>query len=116
METGKFLPNVLIEVYNEEENLIYQGRTDLNGQIRIENLPYGNYYIIEKEALDGYQKFQDKLYFSIKEDNQVVQVTMENEQIVEVPDTQKSINAAFFYPVIGLFFSWSLLFNDKIKK
>ena len=48
VETGEFLPNVLIEVYNEEENLIYQGRTDLNGQIRIENLPYGNYYIIEK--------------------------------------------------------------------
>ncbi len=88
--TGKFLPNVLIEVYNEEDKLVYRGVTDEYGKIVVTSLPYGKYSIVEKKALKDYFLFRDKLYFEIKEDEQVSQVFMENERIVHVPDTGKS--------------------------
>lgn len=88
--TGKFLPNVLIEVYNEVEKLVYRGLTDEEGKIVLSSLPYGRYSILEKKALKNYVLSQDRLYFDIKEENENVQVIMGNERIVHVPDTGKS--------------------------
>ncbi len=107
IETGEVLPNVLIEVYNEEEELMYRGITDENGQIVVENLPYGNYYILEKKALEGYQLFTEPIYFSIQEDEEIVEVSMENVKIVQVPDTKKDAYGNYVFlticlvPIIG---------------
>ena len=79
--TGKVIPNTLIEVYNKNDELLYTGKTDKNGKIRINNLPYGEYYIIEKEPSTGYKLNNEKVYFEIKEDGQVVKANMTNEKI-----------------------------------
>ena len=79
--TGKVIPNTLIEVYNKNDELVYTGKTDKNGKIRINNLPYGEYYIIEKEPSTGYKLNNEKVYFEIKEDGQVVKTNMTNEKI-----------------------------------
>ena len=79
--TGKVIPNTLIEVYNKNDELVYTGKTDKNGKIRINNLPYGEYYIIEKEPSTGYKLNNEKVYFEIKEDGQVVKANMTNEKI-----------------------------------
>lgn len=92
--TGKFLENVLIEIYNEKEEVVFSGTTNGNGRIVVENLPYGNYSIIEKKALDDYYPFKERLYFSIMKDKEIVQVSLENEKIVKVPNTGKFS----FYP------------------
>ena len=83
------LPNTLIEIYNaENDELVYSGRTDENGEITIEELRFGRYYILEKEAPEGYTLNEEKMYFEILEDGEIVKCTMVDEKIIiEVPNT-----------------------------
>lgn len=84
------LPNTLIEVYNDKDELIYSGRTNEEGKIIIEELRYGKYYFIEKEAPEGYELNSEKMYFEVLEDGEIVKCTMKDEKIVvEVPNTLK---------------------------
>lgn len=88
VSTSEPLPNTLIEIYNDKDELVYSGRTDDNGEITIENLRYGKYYILEKEAPEGYTLNEEKMYFEILEDGEIVKCTMVDEKIiVEVPNT-----------------------------
>src|SRR5574344_631548 len=83
------LPNTLIEIYNAEtDELVFSGRTDDNGTITIEKLKYGNYYILEKEAPEGYELNPERMYFEIREDGKVVKSIMKDKQIVKVPNTE----------------------------
>ena len=87
LSTGDPLPNTLIEVYNAEtEELIFSGSTDENGKIIIKDLEYGKYYILEKEAPENYILNEEKMYFEILENGEVVKATMTNEK-VEMPKT-----------------------------
>ena len=87
--TSEPLPNTLIEIYNEKDELVFSGRTDDNGKIVIEELEYGKYYILEKEAPAGYQLNPDKMWFEITEDGQIIKSEMKDEKIVvEVPNTR----------------------------
>ena len=89
ISTDETLPNTLIEIYNDKDELIFSGRTDENGMITIEELRYGKYYILEKEAPEGYQLNPNKMYFEIKEDGEIVKSNMTDELIiVEVPNTE----------------------------
>ena len=99
--TSEPLPNTLIEIYNENEQLVYSNRTNENGEIVIEELKYGKYFIIEKEAPEGYLLNPDRMYFEIKEDGEIIKTTMVNERIViEVPNTLK--NKSYIYEITAL--------------
>ena len=88
---SKTLPNTLIEIYTDEDKLVFSGRTDEKGKIIIENLKYGKYYILEKEAPAGYTLNDEKMWFEILEDGKVVKSTMSDDKIiVEVPNTLKN--------------------------
>ena len=89
VSTSEPLPNTLIEIYNAEtDELVYSGRTDENGEITIEELRFGRYYILEKEAPEGYTLNEEKMYFEILEDGEIVKCTMVDEKIIiEVPNT-----------------------------
>lgn len=91
ISTSEPLLNTLIEVYNaENDELIYSGRTNEEGKIIIEELRYGKYYFIEKEAPEGYELNSEKMYFEVLEDGEIVKCTMKDEKIVvEVPNTLK---------------------------
>ncbi len=80
--TGEFLENTLIEVYTIDDKLIFSGKTDSNGKIIIEELRYGEYYIIEKQASEGYVTNSEKIYFEIKNDKEIVTIDMENQPII----------------------------------
>ena len=83
------LPNTLIEIYNAEtDELVFSGRTNEEGIITIEKIKYGKYYILEKEAPEGYELNPDKMYFEIKEDGEIVKSVMKDHQIVKVPNTE----------------------------
>lgn len=84
---SKTLPNTTIEIYSENDILIYSGKTDENGKIVIDQLPIGKFYILEKEAPEGYELNEEKMWFEIKENGEVVKATMKDNQIIEVPDT-----------------------------
>ncbi len=90
--TSETLPNTVIEIYTEKNQLVYSGKTDENGKIIIDKLPVGRYYILEKEAPEGYELNEEKMYFEIKENGVIVKATMNNYKIIEVPNTKANDN------------------------
>lgn len=89
--TGKIISDTKIEIYTENDELIYSGITDIEGRIYIKNLPVGQYYIIEKMAAPGYKISNEKQYFTIARNGEVVKANMTNEKMeVVVPDTLKN--------------------------
>ena len=89
LATSEPIPNTLIEVYTEKDELVFSGKTDDKGMLIVEGLKYGKFYILEKEtASEDYILNTEKIYFEIKEDGEIVKAKMTNEKvIVEVPDT-----------------------------
>ena len=89
ISTGEVIPNTLLEIYNAENDmLVFSGWTDENGMIIIENLRYGTYYILEKEAAENYILNTEKMYFQIKENGEIVKATVENhKKEIKVPNT-----------------------------
>ena len=85
---SKTLPNTLIEIYDEENNKVFSGRTSENGEIIIDRLPVGKYKLYEKEAPEGYQLNPEAMEFEIKENGEIVKCNMKDEQIVNVPNTE----------------------------
>ncbi len=87
--TGETIPNTLIEIYSAEtDKLIFSGRTDENGKIIIKELEYGKYYILEKEC-EGYVLNEERMYFEILEDGEIVKTTMENQKISSIVKIHK---------------------------
>ncbi len=87
--TRKGLKDAFIEIYSEEDVLVFQGKTDEFGKLIVNNLDYGKYYLKEKQAPKGYALSVGKNYFEINEAGQVVSLELENEQEVVVPSTNK---------------------------
>ena len=86
ISTDEPLPNTLIQIFDENDKLIYEGRTDENGMITIDKIKYGKYYILEKEAPEGYKLNPDKMWFEILDDGSIIKSVMKDE-IIEVPNT-----------------------------
>ena len=115
------LPNTIIEVYNDKDELIYSGKTNEEGKIVIEDLRYGKYYFIEKEAPEGYQLNSEKMYFEVLEDGSIIKCTMTDEKIViEVPNTLKNDYIPFIMfgiAVIGMgAVTYGFIKGKKTKK
>ena len=81
----------------KRKELIKEEVTNIDGLIELNDLLIGNYYIIEKEAPKGYVKSENIIEFEIKY-NEVTEITMENDPIIEVPNTIKNSN----YKIITL--------------
>ncbi len=81
------LSGVKINLYQEDNTLIYQGITDEEGKITIESLALGTYYFEEIETLDGYTLNTQKIYFTVKEDQENINLVFENDPIIAIPDT-----------------------------
>ena len=114
--TSEPLPNTLIEIYNDKEELVFSGRTDELGQIKIVRLPLGKYFILEKEAPSGYKINTEKMYFEIKENNEIVKCTMTNE-VFEVPNTGLSnINFEIIVSIVLVMSGLGLIGYGFFKK
>lgn len=106
LTTGKLLSNTKIKIYtnndNEEQQLIFEGKTDDLGKIIISNLFISKFIIYESEAPENYILNLEPTEFEIRENNQIIKVTMKNEKIVEVPNT--SINDSKILDIMGVIF------------
>lgn len=83
------IENTLIEIHTKDNNVIYKGYTDKNGQIILKDIPYGEYYLSELEASTGYRLLEDSIAFTIDEDVKTVEVYNER---IEVPNTGFSLS------------------------
>ncbi len=94
-QTGERIPNTEIKIYTENDVCIYHGFTDKNGKIHLENLFTGKFYITEIKSVEGYQLKEDKLYFNVIENEQLIQIEMKNEKIkgdLEFMKVEKNTN------------------------
>lgn len=81
LTTGNPIPNTKIEIYTEKNEKVFEGNTDPNGKITINDLPIGKYYIIETNPAEGYVITDEIVYFEIKENNEIVKAEMSNKKI-----------------------------------
>ena len=85
--TGKPIAGATFQIFTDDDRLVFTGTTGEDGKIVVDNLFVGKFYIIEKNPANGYQYSNEKVYFEIKENGQILKANMTNEQIVEVPNT-----------------------------
>ena len=84
-DDGSVLEGVVFDLYRTtdgKDQKIGQYTTDKNGQIIIENLPYGQYYFREVKGLAGYL-FDTEIRYSFEvkaKENQEIELTVTNER------------------------------------
>ncbi len=114
--TGEVLQGALFGIYTENDEVIFEGTTDEFGVILFENLPIGLYYVKEIAPLDGYILNEDKNYFEITYNGEIVSMSLTNEKIVEIPNTSSydySANIALF--TTGISFIGMIVYGKRKK-
>lgn len=103
---GTILPNVEINVYDENNNIVYNGKTNSEGKITIEKLPYGKYYIKQIKVPSGYILNEEIVYFSVNDMSCLSDIKVTNEKSI-MPVTSSSSNILlniFPFAIIGILF------------
>lgn len=117
-DTKEPLSGIIMEIYDLNNNLIYVGITNKDGQINVD-LPLGKYYLKEKKTLEKYALNEDKIFFEITLDKEIISCTLKNYKIpepkivVEVPDTYIESKTRYY---IGLPLLFGLLYVKKKRK
>ena len=70
-----------------KENAILTAVTDENGIFTFSNIPYGEYLIKELKPADGYLYNEDVFTVTIKDNEQVVEITAINDKVPELKTT-----------------------------
>lgn len=70
-----------------EENAILTAVTDESGIFAFNNIPYGEYLIKELKPADGYLDNEDVFTVTIKDNEQVVEITAINDKVPELKTT-----------------------------
>lgn len=119
LSTGEPVEGALIEIYTEDDILIYSGRTDKLGKLYVKGLESGKKYkFVEKDAPEGYILNDEIHEFEILNNGDIVKDTLSNEKIViDVPNTFAN-DYKILIPVslCGLGIVLVLLSRDKRKK
>ena len=115
-ENGNPLQGVKIGIYDLDNNLIYSGITDENGDIEVE-LEYGSYYFQEIETIDGYVLSEEKVYFDVNSDGEIIQKTLVNKiKEIEVPNTLSDSYTNIIAGIVVLVGSSLIVISSKKKK
>jgi len=89
-EFGNGLEGAIFRIFDKYDNLIYEGVTDSNGVISIDNLGYGKYYFYEVSAPDGFL-VSDKIYdVYVNKNNDMIQVSVLNKRLPVTSDINSS--------------------------
>lgn len=114
-ENGNVLAGVEFGIFDLDGNLLETHVTDENGNIEIK-LEYGTYYYQEINTLPTHILNDEKIYFEVTTDGEIIQSTIINETI-KVPNTSLSDSKAL--DVVGLILivaGVGYIFYDKKKK
>ena len=77
----KLLSNTEISIYTKDDIFVVKDITDVNGIVKFDNLPYGEYYFKETKEPEGYVLDSTKYNFKIETNDVIVQRIFENEKI-----------------------------------
>lgn len=84
-ETGKPLEGAVFLLYQDSTNrCIGTYTTDMHGEILVEKLPYGTYYMIEQKAPENYRSEEQRYVFEIRKQGERVRISVPNARIPEV--------------------------------
>lgn len=120
-DSGQALPGAQFRLLDSTGNPFAEGTTDVNGILLFENIPFGDYYLEELEAPNGYKIDRTPYVFSVTADGQKIEIRRENTRIpgsVTVAKTDSSGN-----PIPGAAFrlehsedgeSWTPVFYSDI--
>lgn len=81
--TGKSLKNVEFTLYTQEGQKIGVYRTDIEGNIIVNDLPYGKYYFVETKCKKGYYSTNNKFNFTL-DGSDIVQLNITNSPILKL--------------------------------
>ena len=89
-ETGaKRLTGVEFQIWNDKNELAYTNlKTDENGEISIEGILPGKYFLEEVNSIDGYKKLENKIEFELTL-NEELKITVKNPK--DEPEIKKEI-------------------------
>lgn len=120
-DSGQALPGARFRLLDSTGNPFAKGTTDENGILFFENIPFGDYYLEELEAPDGYKADTTPYVFSIDADGRKIEIRRENTRIpgsVTVAKTDSGGN-----PIPGAAFrleysedgeSWTPVFHTEV--
>lgn len=94
-DSGQALPDARFRLLDSTGNPFAEGMTDANGILLFENIPFGDYYLEELEAPNGYKIDRTPYVFSVTADGQKIEIRRENTRIpgsVTVAKTDSSGN------------------------
>ena len=80
-DSGQALPDARFRLLDSTGNPFAEGMTDANGILLFENIPFGDYYLEELEAPDGYKADTTPYVFSVTADGQKIEIRRENTSI-----------------------------------
>lgn len=101
--TSEALPNTGIRIYDENMNVLVEGRTDKNGKFVFDKLKRGTYYYQEFDAPEGYVIDDSLFEFTVSEGGQIVKVNMTNRiKMTNVHITKTDISGSKTLPNTGI--------------
>ena len=88
-ETKNPLANAAFTIMNEAGKEVIKGKTNKEGKVIFEGIPYGKYTYKETAAPEGYILNETIFNFEIKEDGEVIKQTVTNKQIEGILEITK---------------------------
>lgn len=92
-ETGENIAGALFGLFSitetkfTEETAILTGESNEEGIFTFENVPYGEYIVRELKPAEGYQPNEENYQATVSEDEEVIEITVENDKIPEIETT-----------------------------
>lgn len=80
VSTSEALPDTGIQILDNNQKIVVEGRTNERGVFTFDKLPKGIYYFQEYDAPKGYQIDETPIQFEIREDGEVIEAEITNEK------------------------------------
>lgn len=91
-DNGNYLEGVLFNVLDSNNNKVYEGVTNNEGKIILDDLIYGKYIVYELEGLDGYMVDNYKYEVIFNDNNREEKLVIKNNKIMPPKTSNKRYN------------------------